>query len=159
MRAVQRIFSFPPRKWWAVTTKCSPMTEVSKSVLCSRNGLWMRICEGLACTSLMYHVRLAAGREWAELQLPRTMSPARYRGRMPCIIGPCLGTSQTSKSPVTIMVWKEGASADTSQLYLPDEATFSPTNISWLSLEATRLTMTPATGNTFIAGFSFGVYR
>lgn len=50
----------------------------------------------------------------------------------------CTHLPQTSKSPVTIMVWKEGASADTSQLYLPDEATFSPTSISWLSLEATR---------------------
>ena len=48
------------------------------------------------------------------------------------------GLPTTSKSPVTMMVWNDGASADTSQLYLPLVVGDTLLSVSWLSLEAER---------------------
>jgi len=44
----------------------------------------------------------------------------------------------TSNSAAAINVWNEGASADTSQLYLPDVAIVTASRTTWLSFEDTR---------------------
>lgn len=44
----------------------------------------------------------------------------------------------TSRSPETIIVWKEGASADTSQLYLPVVASDTFDSVSCVSLDSER---------------------
>lgn len=49
----------------------------------------------LRLTSSLFtvHVRLAAGRECRDVQLPRNMSPIRYRGRIPVMNGALCGVS------------------------------------------------------------------
>jgi len=51
--------------------------------------------QGAVLTSSLFtvHVRLAAGRECRDVQLPRNMSPTRYRGRMPDMNGALCGVS------------------------------------------------------------------
>lgn len=44
----------------------------------------------------------------------------------------------TSNSAAAINVWNEGASADTSQLYLPDVAIVTASSTTWLSFEDIR---------------------
>lgn len=44
----------------------------------------------------------------------------------------------TSNSAAAINVWNEGASADTSQLYLPEVGIVTASSTTWLSLEAVR---------------------
>lgn len=44
----------------------------------------------------------------------------------------------TSNSAAAINVWNEGASADTSQLYLPDVGIATASSTTWLSFEDVR---------------------
>lgn len=44
----------------------------------------------------------------------------------------------TSNSAAAINVWNEGASADTSQLYLPEVGIVTASSTTWLSFEAVR---------------------
>lgn len=64
-------------------------------------GGWGTINGGLGTTltSSLFtvHVRLAAGRECRDVQLPRNMSPTRYRGRMPVMNGALWGVSARTK--------------------------------------------------------------
>lgn len=48
----------------------------------------------------------------------------------------CLPT--TSKSLVSTNVWKDGASAETSQLYFPYVPGWTEANVTWLSLDNER---------------------
>jgi hypothetical protein len=49
--------------------------------------------------------------------------------------GECRDLPTTSMSPETRAVWKEGASADTSQLYRPDRDICTCRNVSWVALD------------------------
>jgi len=51
------------------------------------------ICVGLTSSLFTVHVRFAAGRECRDVQLPRNMSPTRYRGRIPVMNGALCGVS------------------------------------------------------------------
>lgn len=51
------------------------------------------ICIALTSSLFTVHVRFAAGRECRDVQLPRNMSPTRYRGRIPVMNGALCGVS------------------------------------------------------------------
>ena len=68
------------------------------------NGLCFTLCLlmfklliTLTGESFIVHVKLAAGLECFDVQLPRNISPMRYLERIPVMYGLCSGTSARGK--------------------------------------------------------------
>lgn len=74
-------------------TTTHPRINFSQMPLKNKKIVCCIICIALTSSLFTVHVRFAAGRECRDVQLPRNMSPTRYRGRMPVMNGALCGVS------------------------------------------------------------------
>ena len=67
--------------------------QLTSDLICLKIKFDSIIQSILTMTSLIVHVKLAAGLENLDVQFPLKISPALYFGRIPCICGLDSGTS------------------------------------------------------------------